>query len=328
MWTLRAFDAIVDPLNLWGAWCDFARDKRRRPDVATFALDADLAVHHLALALSRGLYRPGPYRLIPIRDPKRRVVAAASVRDRVVHHALHRVLAPRFNRAFIDQSYACLPGRGSHRALLRFLGQVRRYRYALQLDIRRYFYSIDRTVLRGLLHRHLPEAPLRDLLDRILESGADLYRRPSLARWLGWDAPMPSGRGLPIGNLTSQWWGNLYLDGLDHFACRVVRVASYQRYMDDFTVFGDDRDALVATRDRLAGWLARERGLELKHPDALPERTDGRLDYLGYRVTRAGVTLGPKARERLPARLGAASGDPDRLRACVTAYGAAWSFAR
>ncbi len=328
MWTLRAFDELVSPLNLWRAWRDFSRDKRRRLDVAAFTLDADVEVHALARALREGRYVPGGYRVIRVRDPKRRVVAAAPVRDRVVHHAIYRTLAPTLNRSFIDHSYACLPDRGSHRALLRFAGEMRRRRYVLQLDVRRYFYSIDRSVLRALLWRRLPEPSLRALLDRVLASGAGLYQRADIVDWLGWEGPMPDGVGLPIGNLTSQWWGNLYLDGLDHHVCRTLRVPAYQRYMDDLTLFGDDRGALLAARDQTADWLTRERRLTLKDPAARPERCDGRVRYLGYTISRGGLTLGPKARGRLREHLTDATTDSERLRASVASYAAAWMLGR
>jgi RNA-directed DNA polymerase len=326
MWTLRIWDELASPLHLWRAWGDFSRGKRRRSDVATFSLDADRHVHRLARELQVGAYRPGPYDLLFIHDPKRRIVAAAPVRDRVVHHAIHRLVAPRFEAALIEHTYACLPGRGSHRAVLRYLACARRFRYVLPLDVRRYYYSIDRTLLRGLLFRRLPEPATRTLLDRILASGAGLYRRRDVADWLGWDGPAPDGVGLPIGNLTSQWWGNFYLGGLDHFACRTLRVPSYQRYMDDFTVFGDDRGELLRIRDRLAEWLRVERRIVLKDPGARPLRTDGRLHYLGYTVSRAGVALGPKARERMRGNLAGAAADSERLRATVASYAAAWLF--
>jgi hypothetical protein len=322
----RRWDAVVSSANLWQAWREFEQGKRRRPDVAAFSLDADRHVLRLARELSAGTYRPGPYRLLRITDPKRRLVAAAPVRDRVVHHALHRVLAPLVNRSFIDHSYACLPGRGSHRALLCFLDRVRHFRYVLLLDIRRYFYSIDRNALAELLLPRFREERLRGLLRLLLESGRDSYRAPWVAEWLGWEVPGPPGKGLPIGNLTSQWWGNLYLDGLDHFACRELRVGAYQRYMDDISVFADSRAELETTRDRIGEWLAVERMLELKEPLARPLRTDGHLSYLGYQVTRAGLSLGPKARRRLGERLGAAASAPDRLRATLTSYAAAWRF--
>lgn len=194
--------------------------------------------------------------------------------------------------------------------------------------MRRYFYGIDREVLARLLFRRLPEAALRRLVGRILDSGAWLYRRPEVVEWLGWDGPAPAGRGLPIGNLTSQLWANVYLDELDHVVTRRMGFGSYQRYMDDLTLFGDDRAALVAARDDLGAWLGRERGLELKEPAAQPVRTEREVEYLGHLVSRRGVRVGRKARERLPDKLDAAAGQRDlgRLHAVVGAYAAIWRF--
>ena len=324
MKTWRGWDRLVEPVNLWRAWVAYERGKRRRPEVATFALEADRHVHALAAELAGQRYRPGAYRLLRISDPKRRIIAAAPVRDRVVHHAIHRQIAPWWNRSFVDHSYGCLPGRGSHRAILRFREGLRRFRYVMQLDIAAYFYSIDRTILRGLLYRRLPEPSLRGLLASVLESGANLYRSPWVVDWLGWSEPAEPGRGLPIGNLTSQWWGNVYLDAMDHLAMRELKLGGYQRYVDDVAYFGDDRDALIAVRDRLAEWLRVERRLRLKDPSARPRRADRIHDYLGYRVSRRGVELGPKARQRIYARLGRRVGEPARLRAAIGAYCAAW----
>ena len=323
----RCWEELVAPLNVWRAWREFERGKRHRPDVAAFALDAERHVLRLVRELAASTYRPGDYRLLCITDPKRRLVAAAPVRDRVVHHAVHRVLAPRFNRSFSSHSYACLPGRGCHHALLTFLGRMRRFRHVLQLDIRSYFYRIDRQVLAGLLWPRCREAQLRALLRCLLDSGGSLYRAPWVAEWLGWSHPSESGKGLPIGNLTSQWWGNLYLNDLDHFVCRTLRVPAYQRYMDDITLFSDSRQELIQARERIAAWLRQERRLELKDPLARPVGTNRATHYLGYRVTRAGMTLGPKARGRMRERLRiAAAGPPARLDAALASYRAAWMF--
>ncbi len=318
MKTVRAWGEVVDVDNVYAAWRDYARGKRRRPAVARFALTAESQVLQLARELSRGTFRPGDYRLLRITDPKRRLVAAAPIRDRVVHHALHRVVAPRLNRRLVDHTYACLPDRGTHRAILRFQRGLRRYRHALALDIRRYFYSVDRDLLSDLLAGWLPEPPMRALVDTLLDSGAGLYTRPEVAAFLGWDAPLPWGRGLPIGNLTSQWWGNLYLDGLDHFAMRELRVPLYQRYMDDLTLVGDDRTALLDARDAIADWLAVERRLELSDRFAVPRTTRRPHRYLGYVVSRAGIAPG----RRLRRRLRAAMRDGDRT--AVTSLARAW----
>lgn len=315
---IRAWREVVDTLNVWRAWRDYARGKRRRPAVAAFALHAPSRVLQLARELANGTWRPGPYRTLRITDPKRRLVAAAPVRDRVVHHALHRVVAPRLNRRFIDHSYACLAGRGSHRAVLRFLAGLRRHRHVLLLDVRRYFYRIDRYVLRDLLWRQLPEPELQALVATILDSGARLYTDPAVAAFLGWAEPGERGRGLPIGNLTSQWWGNLYLDGVDHFAQRTLRVPLYQRYMDDLALMGDDREALFDARDAIADWLAIERRLDLRDRWACPRSTREPFDYLGYRVTRGGIAPGRRMRQRAAERVQA--GGIESARAVAAAW--------
>lgn len=312
--------------NVWAGWREFSKGKRRRPAVAWFYADAERQVLRLHRELATGAWAPRRLRILRINDPKRRIVAAAHVRDRVVHHAIHRVLAPRLNRRLIHHTYACLPGRGSHRAVLAFQRAMRKHRFVLQLDIRRYFYSIDRERLRAWLWHRLPEEELRGLLGRVLAHGSGLYRRPAVAGWLGWDGPNPRGRGLPIGNLTSQWWGNLVLDELDHRVCRHLRLGHYQRYMDDFTLFGQDRSALVGAREDLSRWLAVQRGLKLKDPAAMPQSTHRPAVYLGHRITRESIRLGPKARGRLPGNLGGAADDPERARAVAAAWKAAAGF--
>lgn len=189
------------------------------------------------------------------------------------------------NRSFIAHSYACLEGRGSHHAVLRFMDGMRRYRHVMQLDAARCFYSIGHGILRAVLFRRLPERPLRAVLGRIIEAG----------------------------------------DGLDHHACRVMRVAVYQRYMDDISFFGDDRGALVAARDEIAGWLAAERGLALKVADERPRRTDGRVGYLGFTVSRAGVVAGARARAVLAGRVRAAAAGSG-LSASLAALRSHWLF--
>lgn len=303
MKTWRVWEELTTDENVWRAWRAFERGKRRRAEVADFAIDADRAVLRIARALRTGTWRHQRYRVLKISDPKRRIIAAATVADRVVHHAIHQVLAPKFDRRFVDHSYACLLNRGAHRALHTFIGRMRQYEQVLLLDIRRYFYSIDRARLRDLLVRAFPEPEVGALLTEVMESGADLYRRGEVVRWLDWDAPMAPGRGLPIGNLTSQWWGNVYLDGLDHHACRALRVPAWQRYMDDFSIFGESAAQLLEVREALADRLKRERGLELKDPQAKPRSTRGPVRYLGYRVSRAGFEVGDKARARLLLKL-------------------------
>jgi RNA-directed DNA polymerase len=298
------FAQVVSPSNLWGAWRDFRRGKRARPTVASFEIDVDQAIVRLADALASGAYRPGRYRLRLLLEPKKRLIAAAPVRDRIVHHAVYRVLSPVLDPSLVDSTYACLDGRGGRRAVIRFCRGLRRFSWVLLLDIRRYFPSIDRRILLGLLGRKLRERRLIDLLGTIAEAGDAIYRQAWVREALGFeDGFPPAGSGLPIGNLTSQWWANHYLSGLDHFVRRELHLPEAIRYMDDIALFADDQRRLEDARESVRAWLGRERHLELKDPSAPVQSARGAFTYLGYRITRAGAgpsaTLLGKVRVRL-----------------------------
>ncbi|MEM7253289.1 MAG: hypothetical protein AAF493_17880 [Pseudomonadota bacterium] len=200
------FDDIVSVRNLWRAWQDFRRGKRRRASVRRFEWDADAEVIRLHRDLIGGEYSPNAYRVMFLNAPKRRVIAAAPVADRVVHHAVHRVLAPALDNRLVDTTFACLPERGSHRAILAFQRALRRHRYVLLLDIRHYFPSIDPDILGDVMAKMIKDRRTLRLLNVIAASGTSLYRDPTVRAFAGMaNGEPPLGVGLPIGNLTSQW---------------------------------------------------------------------------------------------------------------------------
>jgi len=224
-------------------------------------------LEHEILRLERellaGNYRPGRYTEIEVFDPKHRVVSAAPFRDRVVHHALCAVVEPIFANGFIGHSFANQLGKGTHRAVGVFERYRNRFSHVLRCDIYRYFPAIDHDVLKKAFRRRIGCEGTLDLLDNIVDgsnaqeavniyfSGDDLF------------APFARRRGLPIGNLTSQFFANLYLDPLDHFATECLG-APYLRYVDDFALFADDPAVLDDWRKRLAGFLDKRR--LLMHP--------------------------------------------------------------
>lgn len=285
------FDEIASTRNLWRGWREFRRGKRKRPSVRAFELRSEREVMMLHREITGGEYRGGGYRLRFLHEPKKRLISAADVRDRVVHHAVHRVLAPRLDPGLIESTYACLKGRGSHRAILALVAALRRYRFLLELDARHYFLSVDREILIGdVMERRIKDRRVLELLAAIAGSGAGLYHHPGVPEFLELEPGFPPpGRGLPIGNLTSQWWGNHYLSGIDHFIKRQLRIPHYQRYMDDLTLASNSRQELVEAREAVAEWLWTKRRLRLKAPDRAPRSTRGHFDYLGYRVSRAGI---------------------------------------
>lgn len=307
---------------MWHAWLDCRLGKRRQPRLAAFDLDADTHVFRLHRALHDDSYRPASYRLSVVRDPKLRLIAAPAIVDRIVQNALITEIGPTYERGFIDQSYAVRIGRGPHRAVLQYLSWTRRFRYRLSLDVHRYFVSIRHEVLYALLARRLRDQRTLDLIARLLASGGRVYQSALAKEVLGLtEAPLPPGCGLPLGGYLSHWSGGLYLDGLDHYVKRTLKITAYQRYMDDFTLFGDDRAVLEDAREAIREWLRRERQLELNPRRQAVQPTAQSSTYLGFRVSRSGLLPGPKAKRRLRQRLhDAETMGTDRLIRGLRAY--------
>lgn len=271
--------------NLLGAYHCARLGKRSRPDVQDFALTLEANLFALQDELQADTYRPGAYRLFTIYERKPRLIAAAPFRDRVVHHALMRCIEPTIDRRFIHDSYACRVGKGVHAAIDRYQAWARRYAYVLKLDISRYFPSIDHRLLKEALRCHLKDQRALTLLDRIIDGAPP--GRESQVPFAGDDllTPLERPRGIPIGNLTSQFFANLYLDRFDHWLLDERRVPAYLRYVDDLYILGDDLAELWATRAACAEYLA---GLRLRlHPiKARVHRTSEAVDVLGVRVSR------------------------------------------
>ncbi|MCG8419735.1 MAG: RNA-directed DNA polymerase [Proteobacteria bacterium] len=181
---------------------------------------------------------------------------------------------------------------------------LRQYRWRLSLDIRRYFPSIHHETLCELFSRRLGDRRTIELIRAMIAAGGEVYRTPVAISVLGLETePVPPGRGLPLGGYLSHWSGGLYLDGLDHYVKRELKIAAYLRYMDDFTLFGNDRAELEEAREAIRDWLARERKLSLKPARDRVQPCSQPSTVLGFRVSRAGVSPGSKAKRRLRARL-------------------------
>jgi retron-type reverse transcriptase len=261
-----------------------ARGKRGKRAAAGF--EYRLADHLLELQheLATGTYRPGPYYSFYIHDPKHRLISAAPFRDRVVHHALCNVIEPIFERSFIYDSYANRVGKGTHRALDRAQAFARRFRYVLQCDLRQFFPSIDHGVLREILARKIPDRGVMWLVDRVLESGVGVLSGEYDMVWFPGDDLLAANRprGLPIGNLTSQFWANCILNPFDHFVKRELVCKGYVRYVDDVLLFADDKRTLWEWRDVAVRRLGRLR--LVIHPSAHPRPTAEGFPFLGFVV--------------------------------------------
>jgi RNA-directed DNA polymerase len=271
--------------NLELAYRKARKGKRARDPVAAFEFDRERNLVELQEELRRKTYRPGPYHSFVIHEPKRRLISAAPFRDRVVHHALCNVIEPVFERRFIFDSYANRVGKGTHRALDRCTYFARRYRYALPCDVRQFFPSIDHAILRGILARYLADPDVMWLVDRILESGVGVLAEEYRMAWFPGDDLLAAARprGLPIGNLTSQFWANCYLNVLDQFVKRELKCPAYLRYVDDMLFFADDKPQLSQWRAKVIDFLA---GLRLTAHEnrAQPRPVTEGIPFLGFVV--------------------------------------------
>jgi len=272
--------AIVSPDNLRLAFWKAAKGKGGKADCRVFRENLEANLEDLRADLLSGEVTVGDYHYFKIHDPKERTICAASFRERVLHHALMNVCEPVLERAAVFDSYACRKGKGREAAIQRAWGFARSHAWCLKMDVRKYFDSIDHSILLGLLMRKFKDPDVLELFHRILVS----YEA----------AP---GRGLPIGNLTSQHFANFYLAGLDRFVKEELRCLAYVRYMDDSVAWGDGPGELKVLASRVQGFLADERKLELKAGMAI-NRTAHGMDFLGYRIFPSTVRLARRSKVR------------------------------
>ncbi len=301
------FDRLHEFHNLVAAAREARAGKRYRPDVLRFEFTLEDELHRLGRRIREETWTPAPHRHFRILDPKPRWISAAPYGDRVVHHALCRVIEPVLDRRYIFDSWANRRGKGTHRAVLRYQRFACRHRYALKADLRRYFPSIDHELLKAAFRRVFRERRLLALMDRIVDHGR--VPEPNRAYFPGDDlfAPFERGAGLPIGNLTSQLWANLYLDGFDHWVKEGLRAPAYLRFVDDFVLLHDSpavlREWIDAARLRLEGLR-----LRLHEAKSVVRRVDEGLPLLGYVVwpdrirVRGGTVRRFRRRARLRAR--------------------------
>lgn len=264
--------------NLVDAWDRTARGRTRQRDVITFRADLEPNLIAIQEGLIHKTHRTGPYHRFFVYEPKKREISSLPLKDRVVQHALVSVIDPIFESRYIDQSFACRVGKGAHKGadtLQRYMREVQRERgviYALKADISKYFPSICHDVLRRIVRRQITCPDTLWLIDEIITSSAD--------------AGVLMPRGIPIGNLASQAFANLYLNELDHFVKHTLRERRYVRYMDDFVILHHDKDHLHEARRAIEDFLYAELGLRTNHKtQVFPVRTGGQaVDFLGYRV--------------------------------------------
>ncbi|MFA6416080.1 MAG: reverse transcriptase domain-containing protein [Candidatus Paceibacterota bacterium] len=280
---IHKYEDIISLDNLLGAWRQFVRDKKSKKDVQEFELNLMSNIISLHLDLKHKTYSHGPYLAFNISDPKPRNIHKALVRDRLLHHAIYRVLHHHFNSKFIYDSYSCRLGKGTHKAIKRFEQMARKVScnntktgWILKCDVRKFFASIDQTILLNILKKHEPDPDIIWLLERVISS---FYSTEF-------------GKGLPLGNLTSQLLVNIYINEFDQFMKHQLKAKYYLRYADDFVIMDTDKRCLEKLLPKIKVFLLVQLKLTL-HPDKVYIKTlASGVDFLGwvhfphYRVLR------------------------------------------
>ena len=268
----HSFEEIISTENLLKSWREFLKGKRKREDVQVFALNLMDNIINLHEDLSNHTYNHGPYQAFRINDPKPRQIHKSSVQDRLLHHAVHRILYPFFDRKFIFDSYSCRLGKGTYRAINRFRSFAYKASrnhtktcWVLKCDIRKFFENINHDILFSILQHRISDRETMLLLENIIRSFSS--------------AP---GRGLPLGNLTSQLLINIYMNEFDQIVKHYFKIKYYIRYADDFVILLRDKSVLEELLPKLGCFLNEWLSLEL-HPDKIFIKTFASgVDFLGW----------------------------------------------
>lgn len=276
-------ESIADLDNLYLAYYKAFRGKQGKSEVIGFGKHLEDNLQSLRRQLLSGETKVGRYRYFSIFDPKKRLICAAAFTERVMHHAVMNVCHPYFERNLISDTYATRVGKGTYEAIGKAMKALSRYQYVVKLDVRKYFDSISHEVLKAKLRRIFKDGQLLSLFDTIIDSYSTT-----------------EGKGLPIGNLTSQYFANFYLSALDHYAKETLRIPAYLRYMDDILFFGDDKTVLKSQIDALDNCVVK---LELAFKPPIVMSTEAGVTFLGYRVCRHRITLDARSRNRLRKKL-------------------------
>lgn len=265
------FEKLCSFENLFNAYLKARRRKKYKAAVLEFTYTLEENLIKIKEELEKRTYRHGSYTTFQVTDQKKRIVKAASFRDRIVHHALCNVIEPIFDKIFIYDSYACRKGKGIHFGANRLTKFLRRYRnkklYALKCDIKKYFESIDHEILLKIISRKINDDEVLWLVKEIIESDCS-----------------EKGKGIPIGNLTSQLFANIYLNELDYFVKHKLRMKYYLRYVDDFVILHESKEKLREIKQEIIKFLKERLKLELhdKKQNIFP--VSNGIDFLGYRI--------------------------------------------
>ena len=273
--------------NLLISWQEFLRGKKKRNDVILFQSKLMNNIFDLHNDLKNKTYKHGQYEAFKINDPKPRDIHKASVRDRLLHHAIYRILYPYFNKKFIYDSYSCRLGKGTHRAIYRFEKFQRivsqnntKTCSILKCDIRKFFANIDHDFLKEILQKHIQDENILWLLSQVIDS----FHTPCVRQDLTQDNPIgwSYGVGLPLGNLTSQILVNIYMNEFDQFVKHKLRIKYYIRYADDFVILSPDKIILLNLLKQMKEFLENNLKLNMHRDKVFIKTIFSGVDFLGW----------------------------------------------
>ncbi|NNG67359.1 reverse transcriptase/maturase family protein [Caldanaerobacter subterraneus] len=283
------YEKIYDFENLYQAYLEARKNKRYRDEVLKFTANLEENLIQIQNELIYKTYKVGRYREFFVYEPKKRLIMALPFKDRVVQWAIYRQLNPILDKQFIYDSYACRKGKGTHKAADRLQYWLRKVNrkpqkyYYLKLDISKYFYRIDHEILMNILKREIADKDLLWLLDVIINSEDTKFGLPLDADLDNFEGERLSDVGMPIGNLTSQLFANLYLNELDQYAKHKLKLRYYIRYMDDIIILHHDKKYLHAVKDDIENFLNEKLKLNLNRKTAIRPITCG-IEFVGFRI--------------------------------------------
>lgn len=272
-------EKIADMDNLRLAFFKAQRGKGIKKEVDDYRKELDTNLLQLRNELLEGKVNVGNYHLFKIYDPKERMVCAAAFRERVLHHALMNVCAPVFERHFVETTYANRTNKGTYKALDTAFKAINKYAYVAKLDVRKYFDHIDHAILMTLLGKLFKDWRLLNILQQIIQSYS-----------------VEPGKGVPIGNLTSQYFANYYLSPTDHYAKEKLMIPINVRYMDDILMFDNDYERLKANVAAFQQVLETRLLLTLKPP--VLQKTEIPIPFLGYQLSKHKIGLTKRSKNR------------------------------
>lgn len=294
IWNNLYSDLIIKG-NIYRGYIEFRVGKKKKKDVSIFEKNLSNNISPLHIALVDKTYQPGGYTQFYVKDPKLRLIHKASVADRVVHHVVSYYLEKIYEPTFIAHSYSCRKNKGTHRGVLALQKMAikesrnnTRVCWVLKCDIRKFFASVDHEILLKILFRKIMDLDFLNLLEKIIRSHGSNKT-----------TDLSDIKGMPIGNLTSQFFSNIYMNELDQFVKHELKVKYYLRYADDFVFISTDREYLMNLVPVLKDFLKTQLGLDLHPQKIILSKFRSGVDFLGYIIFPKYVLPRTKTKRRL-----------------------------